>query len=136
MTAVKTAETIESQTQSVSLYAELPNNAENQRVVAGTSMLDEVAAEAARVANAQTQPAGLHTEVDTMDVVNHHKWLVTASRDWQLQHVKTVGRKDARSGSTTAQTQLLKAQLREVDLKRQARLLDRNRITTPTCCSR
>ena len=31
-------------------------------------MLDEVAAEAARFANAQTQPAGLDTEMDSMDV--------------------------------------------------------------------
>ena len=31
-------------------------------------MLDEVAAEAARLANAQTQPAGLDTEIDSMDV--------------------------------------------------------------------
>ena len=31
-------------------------------------MLDEVAAEAARMVNAQIQPAGLETEVDTMDV--------------------------------------------------------------------
>ena len=41
---------------------------QNVVVVAGMSMLDEVAAEAARLANAQTQRAGLETEVDTMDV--------------------------------------------------------------------
>ena len=41
---------------------------QNVVVVAGMSMLDEVAAEAARLANAQTQLAGLETEVDTMDV--------------------------------------------------------------------
>ena len=40
----------------------------NAVVVAGMRMLDEVAAEAARTVNAQTQPAGLETEVDTMDV--------------------------------------------------------------------
>ena len=62
------AETIESQTQSASLYAELPNYAENQRVIAEMSMLDEVAAEAARLAEAQTQPARLDTEVDSMEV--------------------------------------------------------------------
>ena len=56
MSTVQTAETIESQTQSVSLHAELPNYAENQRVVAEMSLLDEVAAEAARLAEAQTQP--------------------------------------------------------------------------------
>ena len=32
------------------------------------SMLDEVAAEAARMAEAQTQPEGLDTEVDSMEV--------------------------------------------------------------------
>ena len=46
--------------------AELPNFTENQRVVEEMSMLDEVAAEAARLAEAQTQPAGLDTEVDSM----------------------------------------------------------------------
>ena len=45
-----TEETIESQTQSVSLLEELPNYAESQRVVASMSMLDEVAAESARLA--------------------------------------------------------------------------------------
>ena len=48
--------------------AEKPNYAENQRVVAEMSMLDEVAAGAARFAEAQTQPAGLDTEVDSMEV--------------------------------------------------------------------
>ena len=52
----------------MSLYAGLPNNAENQRVVAEMSMLDKVAAEAARLANAHTQPAGLDTEADSMEV--------------------------------------------------------------------
>ena len=98
-------------------------------------MLDEVAAKAARLADAQTQPAGLDTEVDTMDV-EPLKVAVNASEDWQLQHVKTVGGKDARSGSTTAQTQRLKAKLWGMVLKRQARLLDRSRISTLTCCSR
>ena len=97
-------------------------------------MLDEVAAEAARLANAQTQPAGLDTEVDTMDVepsklAGHGvtRLAVAACEE---------GRKDARSGSTTAKTQRLKAKLRGVVLKRHSRLLDRNRITTLTCCSR
>ena len=64
----KTAETIESVSQSGSLYAELRNYAENQRVVAAMSMLDEVAAEAARLAEAQTQPAALDTSADSMEV--------------------------------------------------------------------
>ena len=40
----------------------------NQRVVAEKSMLGEVAAEAARLAEAQTQSSGLDTEVDSMEV--------------------------------------------------------------------
>ena len=67
MTAVQTAETIESQSQSASPLAEKPNYAENQRVVAEMRMLDEVAV-AARLAEAQTQPAGLDAEVDRMEV--------------------------------------------------------------------
>ena len=38
------------------------------------SMLDEVAAEAARLAEAQTQPAGLDTEVDSMEVETAKMW--------------------------------------------------------------
>ena len=68
MVAVKTVETIESQTQSVFLYAELPNYAEKQREAAKMNMLDEVAAEAARMTEAQTQPEGLDTEVDNMEI--------------------------------------------------------------------
>ena len=56
MSTVETAETIESQTLSGLLYSELPNFAENQRVLAEMSMFDEVAAEATRLAEAQTQP--------------------------------------------------------------------------------
>ena len=67
MTDVKTAETIESQTQPESLFAELPNNAENQRVVAEMSMLDEVTAEAARLAEAQTQLAAFGAAVGGME---------------------------------------------------------------------
>ena len=68
MTAVKTAETIESSTQSVPLHAGLPTYAENQRAVVEMTMLDEVVAEAARLGDAQTQPAGLDTEADSMEV--------------------------------------------------------------------
>ena len=67
MTAVKTAETIESQTQSVSQYPGLPNYAENQRVVAEMSVLGEVATGVARLADAH-QPAGLDIEADSMEV--------------------------------------------------------------------
>ena len=66
----KTAETIESVSQLGSPYAELPNYADNQRVLAEMSMLDEVAAEAARL-----EPAGLDEvdsiEVDTTEVAGH-----------------------------------------------------------------
>ena len=64
---MKTAETIESQTQSVRLYAELPNYAEKQREAAKMNMLD-VAAEAARMAEAQTQPEGRDAEADNMEI--------------------------------------------------------------------
>ena len=64
----KTAETIESQTPSVSLFAELLNYAENQRVVTEMSMLDEVAAEAARLAEAQTQPNGRDADAENMEI--------------------------------------------------------------------
>ena len=62
----KTAETVESVSQSESLFGELPNYAENQRVLAEMGMLDEVA-EAARFAEAQTQPEDLNTAVDNME---------------------------------------------------------------------
>ena len=55
----KTAETIESQTHSVLLYAELPNCAEEQREAAKMNMLDEVAAEAARMAEALSRAAAV-----------------------------------------------------------------------------
>ena len=58
----------QSQTQSVLLYAELPNFTEKQRETAKMNLLDEVAAEAARLAEAQTQPAGLDAEEDSVEV--------------------------------------------------------------------
>ena len=54
MSTVKTAGTTECVAQSELSYVELPNYAENQRVLAEMSMLDEVAAEAARLAEAPT----------------------------------------------------------------------------------
>ena len=48
VSTVKTSETIKSVSQTESLHAELPNYAEKQRELADMSMLDEVAAEAAR----------------------------------------------------------------------------------------
>ena len=78
------------------LYAELLNYAKNQRrVVNGMSMLDEVASEAARTANAQTQPAGFDTEVDIMDVEPIKSGGSLRQQTGSVQHVKTVGRKDA-----------------------------------------
>ena len=68
MTAVKTAETIESLTHSVLLYAELPNFVEKQREAAKMNMLDEVAAKAARMAEAQTQLEGRAAETDNMEI--------------------------------------------------------------------
>ena len=68
MTAVKTAETIESQTQSVLLYEELQNYAEKQREAAKKNMFDEVAAEAAGMAEAQTQLEGRDAEADNMEI--------------------------------------------------------------------
>ena len=47
----------------------------------------------------------------------------------ETSHVKTVG-------STTAKTQPLKAKRLGVELRKRVRQLDRNRIRTPTCCSR
>ena len=67
MSTVKAAETIESQTQPRLLYFELPHYAENQRALTEMSMLDEAAVEAARLAEAQTQPGVLHTAVDSME---------------------------------------------------------------------
>ena len=46
------------------LYAEQPNYAEKQREAAKMNVLDEVAAEAARMAEAQTQPERRDAEVD------------------------------------------------------------------------
>ena len=137
MTDVKTAETIESQTQPESLFTELPNNAENQRVVAEMSMLDELTAEAARLAEAQTQPAGLDTGVDSVEVETAKmaghcaKRLAVAAGE-----VRTAGQKDVRSTSTTVQTQPLKVKLQGMDLMKWAKQFDRNNIRTLTCYSK
>ena len=65
---LKTAETVESQTQPVLLYAGLPNYAEEQREAARKNMLDEVAAEAARNAEALTLPEGGGADADNLEI--------------------------------------------------------------------
>ena len=67
MRPLKTAETIESQTQSVLLYW-LPNNAEEQREATRKNMLDEVAAEAARMAEALSLRDGGDADADNMEM--------------------------------------------------------------------
>ena len=52
---VKTTETVESLSQKELLYTNLENYAESQRGKSEMSMLDEIAAEAAAVAEMQTQ---------------------------------------------------------------------------------
>ena len=63
----KTTETIKSSSQPGQLYSGLPNYSENQRVKFEMSMLDEIAAEAAALAEIQTQPADLPPAVDSME---------------------------------------------------------------------
>ena len=46
----------------------LPNYAEKQRVAANMNMLDEEAAEAARMAEVQTQLVGRDAEADNMEI--------------------------------------------------------------------
>ena len=65
---VKTEETIESLSQTGELYSDLPSCAENQRAQSERSMLEEVAAKAAAMAEAQTQPEDLPTVEDSMEV--------------------------------------------------------------------
>ena len=75
----KTAETFESVSQSESLFGELPNYAENQRVLAEMGMLDETA-EAARFAEAQ-----LNRKILILLWITwrrrQKKWQVTVCRD-------------------------------------------------------
>ena len=72
---------------SVLLYADLPNYAEEQREAARKNMLDEVAAEAARMAEALTPPEGGDADADNMDidsstkVAGQQKWRVIVQRD-------------------------------------------------------
>ena len=63
----KTSETIESVCQLEQFFSVLPNYAENQRVQSEMSMLGEIAAEAAALAEAQTQPGDLHNAVDSVE---------------------------------------------------------------------
>ena len=65
---VKTEETIESLSQTGELYSDLPHYAENQRAQFERSMFEEVAAVAAAMAEAQTQPEDLPTVEDSMEV--------------------------------------------------------------------
>ena len=77
----KTAETIEGQTQSVLLYAGLPNYAEKERESAKMNMLDGVAAEAARTAEALTLLEGGDVDADKMEIDSSTKRNVNVRRD-------------------------------------------------------
>ena len=68
VSTVKTTETIESLTQQELLYTNLKNVAGNQRGEPGMSMLDDVAAEAAALAEMQTQVVEIPTIVASMEV--------------------------------------------------------------------
>ena len=57
----------------MSLHAGRPNYAENQRVVAEMSMLNEVAAGAARSAEALTQPDGRDADAEIWRLAHQHK---------------------------------------------------------------
>ena len=83
------------------LYAELPNHAEEQREAARKNMLDEVAAEAARMAEALTPPEGSDADADNMRLTHQQKRRVIVQRDRLKRLVKMVGRKDVRSDSMT-----------------------------------
>ena len=69
VSTVKTTETIESLTQQDLLYKNLENYAGNQRGESGMSMLDDVAAEAAALAEMQTQVEDIPTTVARKEVV-------------------------------------------------------------------
>ena len=68
VSTVKTTDTIESLTQQELLYKNLENYAGNQRGESGMSMLDNVAAEAAALAEMQTQVVDSPTIVASMEV--------------------------------------------------------------------
>ena len=68
MRPFKTAETIESQTQSILLHAGSPNYAEEQWEATRNNMLDEMAADAARMAEEMTLPDGGEANADNMEI--------------------------------------------------------------------
>ena len=87
-------------------------------------MLDEVAAEAARLAEAQTQPAGLVTEVDSMEVdtakVAGHcaKRLAVAACEDGGPEGRAIRIDDSENTTFESKTS---------GVRKRARLLDRNR---------
>ena len=112
---VETVETIESASQSGQLYSDLPIYAENQRVQLEGGMLEGVAAEAAAMAEAQTQPEDLPTVVDSMEAEtagmaghNVKRMAVATSEDggperWTIlvdDHENTVFKGKAHVGSS------------------------------------
>ena len=97
------------------------------------NMLDEVAAETARMAEAQTQPEGRDAEADNMEIDSSTK---VAGRDRLQQLVKMVGQKDERSGLMLSETPSLKERLQGMDLMKQAKQLDRIKITVSICHSK
>ena len=96
-------------------------------------MLDEVAAEAARMAEALTLPERGDADADNMEIESSTKARVIVQRDRLQRLVKMVGRKVVRLDSMTVNILSLKGRRQEMDLRRQTELLDRTKFTMPIC---